>query len=449
VLLLAVGIAGISLSGPLVAVTAAPALAIAFWRNALAAAALLPVAAARGELAALLHGAPPARHRRPDGSPPAALADDATSGLTAGPTDDRTTGPAGSTPGGTTAGPPAATTDTAAGPATGPPASHGAGISSGTTAGSPASTTDRAAAGDPAGATDSTTTHPFGTDTDGTTAGSPATAGGPAGMADRAAAGATVGGLAGRGAGTVDPASGTAGEGPGEPGARGLRPLRSSVVAGGALALHFGLWLPSIGLTSVASSIALVSTTPVWTTLLLRLRGHRPPARVWGGGLVAFAGVLVLSGVDLSVSGRALAGDALALAGGMAMAVYMLAGAEARRTLSTTSYTLVCYGTASVGLLAACLVGGVSLGAGYSAETWLKLLVLTVASQFLGHSLLNRVVRGLGPSVVATSVLLETPGAALLAAVWLGQLPPPAAYPALLLILLGLVLVVRGERSAR
>ncbi|MCX2969660.1 MULTISPECIES: DMT family transporter [Streptomyces] len=235
--------------------------------------------------------------------------------------------------------------------------------------------------------------------------------------------------------------------------AMGRRRLALAAAAGVLLAVHFALWLPSLHLTSVASSTALVTTTPIWTTLLLRLGGHRQPGLVWAGTAVAFCGVLLLTGVDLALSPRALAGDALALGGGMAAAGYVLLGSRVRRTVSTTAYTVVCFTTASVVLLALCLATGADLGAGYSAETWLKLLVLTVVAQLLGHSLLNRVVRGLGPSVTSTAILLETPGATLLAALWLGQTPSAVAYPALAAILAGLLLVLRapggtGPRSA-
>ncbi|MFE0683665.1 DMT family transporter [Streptomyces sp. NPDC058961] len=216
--------------------------------------------------------------------------------------------------------------------------------------------------------------------------------------------------------------------------------------AGALLALHFGLWLPSLSMTSVASSTALCTTTPIWTTLALRLRGHRPPALVWSGTLAACVGVLLLTGIDLSLSSRALAGDALALGGGIAAAGYVLLGAEVRRTVDTVPYTYLCYGTAAAGLLAASLVSGADLTS-YDAGTWVKLAVLTLAAQLLGHSLLNRVVASLGPSVTSTAILLETPGAALIAALWLGQQPPALAYPALLVILAGLALVVRANRA--
>lgn len=227
----------------------------------------------------------------------------------------------------------------------------------------------------------------------------------------------------------------------------GRRALLLSVASGLALALHFALWLPSLRMTSVASSTALCTASPIWTTIILRMRGHRPPALVWAGTLLAVVGAVILTGVDLTLSPRALAGDALALGGGIAAAVYVLLGSEVRRTTGTTPYTFVCYGTTALVLLFTCLVSGVSLG-GYDGTTWLQLAALTVAAQLVGHTLINRVVGSLGPSITSTAILLETPGAALIAALWLGQVPPAAAYPALLVIMVGLVLVVRGDRTS-
>lgn len=225
----------------------------------------------------------------------------------------------------------------------------------------------------------------------------------------------------------------------------GRRALLLAMAAGALLAVHFALWMPSLRMTSVASATALVTTTPLWTILLMRLLGKRAPRLVWAGMCVAFAGVLVLTGVDLSLSPKALLGDALALGAGLAAAGYMLLGAEVRRTVSTTAYTLVCYATTAVVLLGICLVAGTSLS-GWSAGAWWQIALLMVAAQLLGHSLSNRVIRTLGPSITSTAILLETPGAALIAAVWLGQWPLAAAYPAVGLILLGLVLVARGGR---
>jgi drug/metabolite transporter (DMT)-like permease len=225
------------------------------------------------------------------------------------------------------------------------------------------------------------------------------------------------------------------------------RAVLLSLSAGAFLALHFALWLPSLRLTSVATSTALCTATPLWTTLYLRLRGQRPPRVVWIGISLAFAGVVLLTGFDLTLSSRAVLGDLLALAGGMAASGYFLLGSEVRRTVSTTAYTFVCYTTTALLLMVACLLSGQAL-TGYSPTAWWQILLLTASAQFLGHSLSNRVVRTLGPSFVSTAILLETPGAALIAAVWLGQLPPVAVYPAVAMILAGLLLIIRARRKS-
>ena len=226
------------------------------------------------------------------------------------------------------------------------------------------------------------------------------------------------------------------------------RERRLAAAAGVLLALHFATWVPALDYTSVASATALVATQPVWTALLSRLRGAPVSRGVWIGIAVAMAGVLLLSGVDLRLSREALFGDLLALAGGAFAAAYVVVGSEVRRSVSTTTYTFLCYSTTSLLLVVTCLVGRQALG-GYDGEDWLKLVAITAGAQLLGHSLFNRVLRSVSPTVVSMAVLLEIPGAALIAAVFLDQTPPLLAIPAAVLLLTGLALVIRaGSRAA-
>ena len=76
----------------------------------------------------------------------------------------------------------------------------------------------------------------------------------------------------------------------------GRRELRLSGVAGVFLAVHFATWMPSLRLTTVASSVALVCLQPVWVVLIARARGHDVPAAAWVGIAVSFGGVLLLTG---------------------------------------------------------------------------------------------------------------------------------------------------------
>lgn len=227
---------------------------------------------------------------------------------------------------------------------------------------------------------------------------------------------------------------------------RGLtrRERQWALGAGVLLAAHFATWVPSLRYTSVASATAIVCTQPVFVALIARATGHQVPRRTWVGIGISLVAVVVLTGVDFSLEPRALVGDLLALLGGLFAALYTVAGGEVRRTVSTTSYTAICYSTAAVVLLAACLAGGVQVW-GYDEETWLKLAALAAGAQLLGHSLFNVVLRTTSPTVVSLVLLLEVPGAALIAAAWLGQVPPLAALPAALLLLVGLGIVVSAR----
>lgn len=232
---------------------------------------------------------------------------------------------------------------------------------------------------------------------------------------------------------------------------RGLdrRERRLALLAGLMLALHFGTWIPALSYTSVASATALVATQPVWAAVIGTLRGERVERRVWLGIGVAILGALLLTGADLTVSREALLGDGLALLGGVFAAAYMTAGSEVRRSVSTTTYTTLCYSTTAVLLLVVCLVGRQALG-GYDGRDWLKLLALTVGAQLLGHSLFNVVLRTVSPTVVSLSILFEIPGAALIAALFVaGQHVSLLALPAAALLVAGLAIVISsGERES-
>ena len=219
------------------------------------------------------------------------------------------------------------------------------------------------------------------------------------------------------------------------------------VLAGALLAGHFATWIPSVTLTTVASSTALVATQPVWAALLARATGRQVQPAVWVGIVVAVVGVVLLTGADVSLSGRALVGDLLAIVGGALAAAYVTVGAAVRTRLSTTSYTAVCYSTCALLLLGLCLATGQQLG-GYEAGTWVKLVALTLGAQLLGHSLVNVVLRTTSPTVVSLAILFEVPGAGILAAVWLGQVPPVTALPGLLVLLAGVALVIRAGARA-
>jgi drug/metabolite transporter (DMT)-like permease len=225
------------------------------------------------------------------------------------------------------------------------------------------------------------------------------------------------------------------------------RQLAGVAVSGLCLAAHFGFWISSLTMTSVASSTAIVSLQVIWVVAYDQLRGEPVGRRVLLGVLVATVGAVVVGGVDLSISSRALAGDGLALVGSVAIAAYAVIGGRVRQRMRTSTYTLGCYGTAASILLVAAVVADQPL-TGYDGDQWAKLVLLTATAQLLGPSVFNHLLATVSPMIVSLALLLEIPGAALIAAGWLGQVPGPTAVIGLIMILAGMAVVILAAQPS-
>lgn len=213
-------------------------------------------------------------------------------------------------------------------------------------------------------------------------------------------------------------------------------------VAGAFLALHFATWVTSLTLTSVASAVVLVTAGPIFVAALDRVFfGRRLSASGWTGICISLAGTVLIVGGDFH--GNSQLGDGLALAGGFAVAVYTLAGREARRDLGIFEYAAVTYAVAAVCLLVACVVSGESLS-GYDATTWWAIAGLIVGPQLLGHTVINLVLKDLDATTVSVTIMTEPVIATALALVLFSEIPTAWFYPGALAVLAGIYVVAKA-----
>jgi drug/metabolite transporter (DMT)-like permease len=221
-----------------------------------------------------------------------------------------------------------------------------------------------------------------------------------------------------------------------------------SAVAAVALAFHFACFITALELTSVAAATALVCLQSAWIAVFQLLRGtkHRWPVLVGLG--IALGGVAAITGFDMGTSPKALLGDILALAGGALAGLYTLAGGKARQSMGIGTYTTLCYGICAAIVAVLALMGGQRL-VGFDAGGWLGIVAITVCAQLVGHTAFNHLLATLSPLLVSMIILLEIPGAALLAAVFLHETLPAGTYAGLALILGGLAVVVAGQRRGK
>jgi drug/metabolite transporter (DMT)-like permease len=216
-------------------------------------------------------------------------------------------------------------------------------------------------------------------------------------------------------------------------------------IAGGFLALHFATWITSLDLTTIAASVLLVSTTPVFTAGAARvLFGERIGARGWGGIALAMAGTALIVGNDLG--GSSGTGNLLALAGGAAAAGYVMAGSESRKTLGILPYAVATYGIAAVLLLPMALIDDQELF-GYDLQTWLVLAAIVAGPQLLGHTVINLVLKDIDATTVSVSIMAEPIIASALAYFLFSETPSALIYPGGVAILIGIYLVSTHSRS--
>jgi drug/metabolite transporter (DMT)-like permease len=218
-----------------------------------------------------------------------------------------------------------------------------------------------------------------------------------------------------------------------------------SLTSGGFLALHFALWIRSLGATSVASSTVLVSTSPIFVALgswlLLRERISR---RQILGVAVSIFGSVVIARVD--VGGGAHLGDLLALGGAVMSAAYLIIGRGVRQRVPVLAYITLAYTAAAIMLLLGCLAFGLPL-TGYAPRTTIYLLLLALVPQLVGHSSFNALLRRLRASTVSVLLLGEPIGSAVLAYFILGEAVYPLQAVGGLLILIGIYVSVSKEES--
>jgi drug/metabolite transporter (DMT)-like permease len=196
-----------------------------------------------------------------------------------------------------------------------------------------------------------------------------------------------------------------------------------AAASGICLAFHFVTWFLSLRYTSVASSVVLVSTQPVFVVIgsWIFFRERISRLAMFGGAL-ALCGSIIIGTGDSQLSMRAFGGDLLALSAAVFVSGYLLIGRRLRSGISLPAYTFFTYGSSALILVLASLASRTPFGP-YSPRDWLIFLALAVVCTILGHTVFNWVLRYVQASVVAVSVLGEPLGAILWASVFLGEYP--------------------------
>lgn len=220
-----------------------------------------------------------------------------------------------------------------------------------------------------------------------------------------------------------------------------------AALSGVFLASHFITWFISLKYTSVASSVVLVTTQPIFVVLgsyLLFREKIRTKALL--GGAIALFGSFLIGASDFQYGGTALLGDFLALVGAVAVSGYLIIGRILRAKIGLGVYTFITYGSASAILGIVAIVSGQAFYP-YSMRQWLLFAALAVVCTILGHTVFNWALRYVQASVIAIGVLGEPVGAIVWASLFLGENPSVHQLVSAAVILLGLFIFTRASSS--
>ena len=223
--------------------------------------------------------------------------------------------------------------------------------------------------------------------------------------------------------------------------------LAMTLLSGAFLALHFVLWISSLSYTTVASSVVLVTTSPIFVAIASHFLFHEKLSRhAILGIVICLVGAVLIGYGDWRIGSKPLLGDMLAFLGTLSVVGYLLIGRRLRQNTDLLSYSCLVYSSAALFLLLAVFTLNYRLF-GYSATTYLMFVLLALLPQILGHLSINWALGFVPATLVAIAVLGEPVGATALAFVILNESPTFTQIGGSILILSGVFVAFRRSKA--
>lgn len=217
------------------------------------------------------------------------------------------------------------------------------------------------------------------------------------------------------------------------------------VLAGIFLCFHFAFWITSLKYTSVASSIILVTTNPIFVALASTIFFREKISfLLFFAILLAIIGGVIIAWDDFEKGRDNIWGDAMALAGAIMASGYLLIGRRIRQKLELVPYITLVYGVAAIFLITLALLNGYSFF-NYSAREYLLFFLLAFIPQLIGHTSLNWALKFFSATLVAVIILGEPIGATILAYIFLAEPLTQQIFGGGILVLIGIYLAAREE----
>ncbi len=230
------------------------------------------------------------------------------------------------------------------------------------------------------------------------------------------------------------------------------RDLIIAIISGLFLSLHFITWIASIKYTSIASSVTLVATSPVFVIIIsFLLFGERPSLITLIATVVAILGTALIAYSDKNIASSSqypapLFGDFLALLGAFAVSIYFISGSHLRKYMHTFQYITLVYTSAALFTTIFALLSSKPF-TGYRTESYIYMILMAVVPQLFGHTSFNWALKHLKASAVAISVLGEPIGATILAYIFFHQTVSQLKLLGMAMVILSIAVSIKTSRQ--
>jgi drug/metabolite transporter (DMT)-like permease len=229
--------------------------------------------------------------------------------------------------------------------------------------------------------------------------------------------------------------------------------LLMGMLGGMFLAYHFTFWISSLKFTSVASSVVLVTTNPIFVGIFSYLfLKETQPIELIAGIILSFSGSIILAVGDSGLRGMTinnpsfLLGDTLALLGALMTSGYLIVGSKARQDMDVLSYAAIVYSFSALFLLIASFSFRIPF-TGYRSSSYMFMVLLAIVPQLIGHTSINWALKHLKASMIAITILGEPIGASILAYVIFQERISSFQGAGIILIFLAIIIASRRARK--
>ncbi|EFH86557.1 DMT family transporter [Ktedonobacter racemifer] len=224
--------------------------------------------------------------------------------------------------------------------------------------------------------------------------------------------------------------------------------IRNFAFYGLVTALHFVFYISSLSFTTIAHSLALTYTSPIFVTLFSVIFLKEPlPKRKYVGIGVAVLGVGILAGFEPNYTtcnlngGRCMIlGDGLAILSALCFGIYSIAGRSVRDAHPLFRYTTNVYGFAALWLLP---IGTyLAFQHSYSPLAIASVVALGVFPLGLGHTLYNAAIRYVHATYANLIATQEVTIGIILGIIFFHEIPSWSAVIGIIITLLGITSVI-------